>query len=163
MRMISCAIVVALCATGCGGSGKTPPPKYVLDGSLTELMDLGYDEAVLTETIDDISVRFVRKLGASEESVLKVSMSLLDLMLVAGTEVDLTEGLSTGAQRGVISRNVTNDPRTLFPDLQRGTLLLRSIPMQGQRTRGEFRVTFINGIQPACGHTAYGSFEATNP
>lgn len=163
MRTLACAIVVALCALACGGNGKPPSAKYVLDGSLTELMDLGYDEVVLTETPEDISVRFVRKVGASEESVLKVSMALLDLVWAPGTEVDLTEVLSTGAQRGVISRNVTNDPRTLFPDLQRGTLLLRSLPMQGQKTRGEFRVTFINGIQPACGHTAYGSFEASNP
>ncbi len=162
MRTATCTLA-ALLFVACGGDGKPPAPKHQLDGSLLELMDLGYDEVVLTETVDDISIRFVRKLGASEETVFKVSMALLDLMWVAGKPVDLTETLSTGAQRGVMSRNVTNDPRTMFPLLARGTLTLNSIPMQNQRTRGDFRVTFINGIEPACGHTAYGSFEANNP
>jgi len=167
------AALVALCACQPPDPGAAPPPKYRLEGSLTQLMSLGYDEARIEGTGQDVALTFVRVRGSnvtlpdggdpgtSEDYPLKVVYRYEDNDggIPANTTVDLAE-VYQGAQRGGISRNVLNDPRKNFPDILRGELYFDRFPAAGETVRGNFHVTFVNGIEEACGHTVYGDFTA---
>lgn len=145
----------------CGSSTQEPGPKHHLEGSLTTIMDLGYDSAQVDITTEEVAVRFVRTQGAGEDTVLKVSASLIGAAADAETTIDLDELAPSGAQRGRISRNVLDDPRREFPALRTGRLLFHRAPVSGQTAPGEFSVTFENGTEAASGRTVYGDFEAT--
>ncbi|MFZ5468627.1 MAG: hypothetical protein ACOZIN_04240 [Myxococcota bacterium] len=147
--------------SACGSLGNEPDPKHRLEGSLTVMMDLGYDEAQVDLTTNEVAVRFVRDQGAGQDTVLKVAADLLGAVVEAGASLDLAEISPSGAQRGSVSRDVLDDPRRDFPPLVRGRLLFNRSPISGERVPGEFNVTFENGTEVASGRTAFGTFEAT--
>jgi len=171
------AALCALCACQPGDPNAPPPPKYRLEGSLTQLMSLGYDEARIEGTSQDIALTFVRAIpldttlpdggqagmgGVSEDYPLKITYRYEDNDggVPAASTVDLAE-VYQGAQRGVLSRNVLQDPRKSFPDMLRGELYFDRFPAQGEKVRGNFHVTFENGIEEASGRTVFGDFQAT--
>lgn len=143
---------------GCGRA-----PRHRLEGSLSVLLDLRYDDAVVEATPEEAAVRFVRTREAGEDTVLKVALSLLGAALDANAPLDLAEATPTGAQRGVVSRNVTDDPLHDFPRLARGTLVLRRSAISGERVPGELHLTFENGTTFGAGRTLFGAFEANVP
>ncbi len=162
-----------------GDPNKPPPPRYRLEGSVTQVMDLGYDEARLQTSFLDVKLLFVRRrplnavddggtgTGASEDYPLMVTYSLEDGGIFQDKRVDLTELTAAGTQRGLVSRNVLNDPRRSFPALNRGTLYLGrglldqdGIVISDAVVSGDFHVTFENGIEAASGRTIFGNFDA---
>lgn len=155
--------------SGCGDP-KNPPPKFHLEGSLTQVMDLGYDEARVLLAPEDVSLLFVRRKprgadpgdggaqSTTEDYPLKVAYRLLGE--AAGGRVDLAAVDSGGAQRGTISRSVAGDPRTKLPSILRGTLSFDRALAPNAVVGGEFRVTFDNGIEVASGRTAFSTFSA---
>jgi hypothetical protein len=161
------AVVVLALVLGafssCNGSGA----KHFLEGSLSTMMDLGYDEARFESTGEDFAVRFIRKKSeAQEDTPLKVTYALLDELPfeVPILSFDLTEDRPGGeSQRAVLSRNVLNDPRNLFPRIQRGTLKFSKVPTPDSRVSGELNATFENGTDPSSGTTVFGKFEAIVP
>lgn len=141
-----------LACAGCG--------RQQLEGSLTEIMDLHYEQAAVASTPAQLVARFTRPQGSGEDIVLQVTTSLSGV--APGTSrFDLTEVTPDNTQRGVISRNVLNDPRTTFPAIARGSLNLSGTLSTGKRVSGSFSVTFVEGIQFANGRTVFASFEAT--
>ncbi len=143
-------------ACACGGQRS-------LEGSLTELMDLHYTEVNISSSSSAVAVKYTRPQGDGENVVLEVSARTGGLMLEAGVPINLAELGPDGAQRGSVGRNVFNDPRRQFPPMERGMLLLHSLPASGMTVQGEFTVTFVNGIQFANGRTVFGTFEARIP
>ena len=154
------AQVAALCflALGCG-SGKAKS----LEGSLSVTMDLTYDSAELLTSDTEAALKFAQTLGSIENVVFQVTVNWVGVEVKPGVPIDLTELAPSGAQRGVVSRNVDNDPRHTFPPLGRGRLLLQGVPNSGGKTRGDFSVTFENGTHFASGRTVFGKFEASVP
>jgi hypothetical protein len=174
--------IAALCVVGlCGACGPPPgkpkPPTYRLEGSVGQIMDMGYDEVRILTTEDDLALLFVRKhelrtslpdggmldptsARASEDYPFKIAFALLGSAPPANARVDLAERDPKGNQRGTCTRNVVNDPRTSFPTLLRGTLFLARAPTPGATVRGDFNVTFENGTEPASGRTVFTSFTA---
>ncbi|MEW5740902.1 MAG: hypothetical protein AB1938_18425 [Myxococcota bacterium] len=170
---------LGLWACGSVQPGKTPP-RHRLEGSVGQVMDLGYDEVRISETMDDVSVLFVRvqtlddflpdggtsnTAGTIEDYPFKVALALRGQPTPVDVRVDLTEEDNNMNQRGVFSRNVRQDPRTSFPRAVRGTLYL-SRPLfddagiPNDYVSGDFHVTFENGIEPASGRTVFGNFNA---
>jgi hypothetical protein len=141
--------------TGCGG--------LKLEGSLTSLMELDYQRAELALLPDQLTVDFLQDRGGGEagaDIVFQVTAKLENLQLQAGAAVNLAEALGPETQRGVLSRNVLDDPRQSFPALQRGSLRLDALPESGQQISGSLSATFVQCIEAACGRTVFGDFEA---
>jgi hypothetical protein len=155
----------ALALVGCG-------PQEI-QGSLSTILDLKYDSVQLAYTGGDsdggvmtngvVAVRFLQASGKSENAVLVVTEDLSALIVKPGGKVDLTEVPPSGVgQRGVVTRDVFNDPRKTFPALQHGYLQLNSTPVPGtgQSVSGFFTVTFELCVEFACGTTAFSGFQA---
>jgi len=143
------------CAPGCGGLRS-------VEGSLGELVEMGYQTVEVAQSPNVLAVNFVRPQGTGRDTVLQVSARLEGVTLQPGVSVDLSEVVAA-APRGTVARNVFNDPRTRFPDVARGSLTLEALPVRGVRVRGAFSVTFANGTSFANGRTAFATFEATVP
>ncbi|MHB8874108.1 MAG: hypothetical protein ACYC8T_10515 [Myxococcaceae bacterium] len=158
---IAALVLLGLPAAGCGPVQPGPPKaRFALEGSLTVMMELGFDQAHVDVTADFLAVRFVRTKGEGEDTHLKVTAHIADLILVENGTIDLAEEEAAGTQRGVISRDVLDDPRRLFPRLQRGRLILDEVPNTGKTVHGDLAITFENGIEFASGRTVFGKFEA---
>lgn len=165
--------------------GKQAPPKFQLEGSLTQLMALGYDEARLRldydpnnpQPTDTLGIEFVRlrllgsdtlpdggmaMVGDSEDMVLKIGYQLAGDAPPANQRLDLTFLDENGMSRTTLSRNVLNDPRRAFPPLRVGSLFLDRQPdrVAMNTVNGEFNLTFENGIEVASGRTIFGRFSA---
>ncbi len=159
---LASSAVVLLC---CG-------PQQV-QGSLSSLLNLQYNEVHLGYTggsVDggvmtngQVAVSFLEMSGKNVNAVLVVTEDLTGLLVEPGGSVNLAQVPPSGVgQRGVVTRDVANDPVTTFPALQRGAMTLNStpIPGSGHSIGGSFYVTFENCPQFACGFTAFGSFTA---
>lgn len=156
-------LALVLCGCGCG----TP----YLEGSLGQLFALQYDEARLQLAPQDLAVLFVKRRGAgvgadggvetaaNEDYPFKVTMALWDGGIAPNVAIDLTEESAAGVQRGVFSRSVLNDPRTTFPRATRAELTFDRIPEVGQSVKGNFHVTFEDGVEAASGRTVFGPFD----
>jgi len=161
-------LAVLTCALGLIGCG----PQQV-QGSLSALLDLQYDTVQIAYTggsVDggamangQVAVRFLQTSGKTENAVLVVTEDIDGLEVKPGGAVDLTLVPPSGVgQRGVVTRDVANDPRKTFPPLQRGSMKLNStpIPGSGESVGGAFNVTFALCGEFACGYTAFASFTA---
>jgi len=182
--LAAAAGVVALSA--CSPPGQAAPPKFRLEGSLSQLMNLGYDEARLRldydpnnpRPSDTLGIEFVRVrplsmdtlsdggmvmgAGASEDIVLKIGYQLAGDAPPANQRLDLTFLDQNNMSRTTLSRNVLNDPRRSFPPLRVGSLFLDRAPdrVAMNTVHGEFNLTFENGIEVASGRTVFGTFAA---
>ena len=157
----SCALVLLCCG-----------PKQV-QGSLSTLLNLDYSSVQVAYTggsVDggimkngQVAVSFLEPSGKSQNAVLVVTEDLSGLQVAPTGKVDLTQVPPSGiGQRGVVTRDVTNDPRTTFPALQIGTMELNGTPVPGSGASlsGAFNVTFALCADFACGYTAFASFSA---
>ena len=163
----------ALSLSACNVDPSKVPPKFRLEGSLGQVMDTGYDVARVLVAPQDVSLLFVRihpikaistdggmdMMGIGEDYPLKVAFRLLGEPI--GGRYDLAGVDMNGAQRGTLSRNVTNDPRNTLPPILRGTLAFDRPLDPDVVVNGDFHVTFENGIQAASGRTVFStSFSA---
>ena len=164
------ALAALLCSCG-PVDPKKPPPKHRLEGSLSSLIDLGWDEARILVTGTDFSLLFVRirpadpsadggSAGASEDYPIKITYALLNDGPFGGGRVDLSELIPTGEHRAIVSRNVLADPRKTFPGITRGTLYMNRAPNANALVSGDFNVTFENGVEAASGRTVFGPYDA---
>lgn len=157
-------------AASCDYDPRNPPPKARLEGSLSQVMDLGYDEARVLFAPDDVSLLFVRKrpagevptdggelVSTSEDYPFRVAYRFIGEDLPTGGTVDLTAVDELGATRGVASRNVTNDPRNVFPRIVTGRLTFDQRLVAGTTVTGSFHVTFETGIEVASGRTVFSN------
>lgn len=168
---LALSLGAALALSACEGDADRA--KYFLEGSLGQVMDLGYDQMRILIAPEDVSLLFVRvrklsaipsadgglgentEAGTSEDYPLRVSYRYVDIGLPAGGRVDLTERDPDGNQRGVISRNVQGDARTAFPEIHIGTISFSRPIELGETIEGDFHVTFVNGVEAASGRTAF--------
>ncbi|MFN0063846.1 MAG: hypothetical protein ACKVPX_15175 [Myxococcaceae bacterium] len=149
-------LAAALLATGCS-------PSYV-EGSLSRIMDLGFEKVWVSSNPDEVVVRFAKPLGDGEDTVFQLTVRLEGVALFSNIQFDLAEILPSGSQRGEVTRNVLDDTRRRFPPILVGTLLLWDVPLEPfQRVSGRFDVRFENGIEFASGHTAFATFQGTVP
>ncbi len=152
VALAASALLLTACADG---------PR--VEGSVGELLDLGYQTAEARLSSEEVTVRFLTLQGTGENTVLKVAARLGGQPFTPGAPLDLAETLQDGGQRGGISRSVLDEPSRNFPPIARGTLLLNSVPESGRTVAGEFNVTFANGTDVYSGRTVFGRFEATVP
>lgn len=152
--------------------GNPNGPRARLEGSLTTVMDLGYDESVLTFDGMEAIVSFRRKKGMGFDTVLAVTTRFEQAPLPdGGTEslragtYNLTDVLLSGLPRGVVNRQVLDDPRTTFPPIRVGEVRFANIPERnmGLPSVGDFHVTFVNGVEFASGKTVFSTFQAQFP
>ena len=161
LTFASCALALVCCS-----------PQQV-QGSLSAVLNLKYNTVTLAYTggssdggvmtNGQVAVRFIEKSGTVENAVLVVTEDIDGLEVKPGGAVDLTQVPPSGVgQRGVVTRDVANDPRKTFPPLQRGSMKLDSTPIPGskQEISGAFNVTFALCGDFACGFTAFDSFTA---
>lgn len=148
--------------SGCGPSGKA---KFVVEGSLGAIMDMGYDRAVIETSPDDVSLRFVRERGVAEDTPLKVVWAFAGETFNPPATLDLAQPRPDDSMRprGALGRNVENDPRMNFPNIVRGSLVLYAAPMPGAKVKAEFRATLSNGTDPSSGRTAFATVIAEVP
>lgn len=151
--LLAAGWVAGLCACG--------PPS--LEGSLTEIMDLHFTRTDVSASSGSVAVRFLAPQGTGENLVLEVGARLGGIMLQAGVPIDLAEAAPDGTQRGIVTRDVFDDPRRTFPLIRQGQLLLRSLPAPQTTVAGELSVSFVVGTQYANGRTAFSKFEAQIP
>ena len=164
--------VVVGAALACG------PTK--VEGSLQEIIDLTYQDIKLGFAGDQIAVRWTRPRGAGLDTVLEVSEKLDGLTVRTGDLVNLAEplpdfalgdaGMPDGGllpdggvfdqQRGVVTRDVFNDPRKGFPLISDGFMVLYDVPRDGGVVSGSFSVTFQRCVDFGCGRTVFGDFKA---
>jgi len=175
-RRTSRVLTLACLALGLSACEADPKktPKFRLEGSLGQVMDLGYDEARILIAPEDVSLLFVRirplsdganddagtgepMTGTTEDYPLKVAYRLLGDMVPSGGRVDLASLDENQRQRGVLSRNVSNDPRNTLPAIVRGTLAFDRPLDPGAEIHGDFHVTFENGIEAASGRTVFST------
>ena len=153
LKTMSIAAMLALGCVGCG--------RQQLEGSLSAVLDLHYSQTNASSSPDEMVVRFIQPLGGGGENVvLAVSASRAGVDPNA-LQFDLAELTPTGNQRGTLTRNVFNDPRTTFPPLARGHLQFNSSLIVGRTVGGNFSVTFQEGTTFASGRTVFASFGAT--
>ncbi len=139
---------------GCGG----PAP---LSGSLADSCDLTYSRVTIQNNNGVLELRFLQTRGTQEDTALKVSVTLDPSGLPTGAaQLNLTDTMAGGAQRGVASRNVLNDPDTAFPLLLRGSMGLDSDLTTATDATGSFSMTFVQGDVFASGLAVFGSFDA---
>ena len=143
------------------------------------MYDLGYDEARVLVTAEDVAVLFVRTrpldtllpdggyamndmTGVTEDYPLKVTYALWGDDVPVKTRVNLAEVDPNNSKnfRTVVSRDVLNDPRKTYPTVQIGTLILNKAPTEGAKLSGDFNITFSNGTETASGRTVFGTFDA---
>jgi len=125
------------------------------------VIDLRFETVTASQTADAVTVKYLRAQGAGQDVVLQVTARLAGKVLSPNVSFDLAEEISPGVQRGTISRNVLNDPRTTFPMLKRGSLHFSSAFATGQKANGDFSATFADGTDAASGRTVFGDFGAT--
>ena len=174
------AIMLVLSLVSCGSPNA---PKGKLEGSLLTVMSLDYDDAVLSYSPGQFVIAFKRRRGTALmndcvaggncDTTLTVGARLEPMpypdggmdAVTAPRTYELTEVLSDGQQRGVVSRQVLDDPRTMFPPLRVGELTLQNVPQQGMglKASGDFHCTFENGVEFASGKTVFSSFQAAFP
>jgi hypothetical protein len=148
-------------------------PKAV-EGSLGEVLDLTYQDIKLNFSGSQVAVRWTRPRGAGEDAVLIVSEKFDGLTVRTGDKVNLAEILestdggipdpdagTTEAQRGLVTRDVFNDPRKDFPSIGEGFMVLDDVPRDGGTVKGNFSVTFSRCVDFGCGRTLFGDFKAT--
>ena len=151
-----------------------------VEGSLQEIIDLTYQDIKLGFAGDQIAVRWTRPRGAGLDTVLEVSEKLDGLTVRTGDLVNLAEplpdfalgdaGMPDGGllpdggvfdqQRGVVTRDVFNDPRKAFPLISDGFMVLYEVPRDGGVVSGSFSVTFQRCVDFGCGRTVFGDFKA---
>jgi hypothetical protein len=166
------AAVVVGVALACG------PTK--VEGSLQEILDLTYQDIKLGFAGDQVAVRWTRPRGSGQDTVLEVSEKLDGLTVRTGDFVNLAEALPDFAladagipdggllpdggiasqQRGVVTRDVFNDPRKDFPLISDGFMVLYDVPRDGGIVSGSFSVTFERCVDFGCGRTVFGDFKA---
>ena len=187
--VVGCALLWA-----CGTNDGKVKHKYALEGSLTDLMKFPYDEVRFESDPTQFALNFIAYRGesqdggvpAGEDVTLKVTVRTagLDAETLVTLDFDLAEALDDAGlvQRGVLNRNVLNDPRWQFTStqknckdagtsgecgflaLERGGLKLSTLPQeQGQKTNGSFHVTFAPGLEFYSGRTLFGDFTAVVP
>lgn len=162
--------VAALLAAACSGDPNKAGPAHRLEGSVSSIFDLGWDEARILVTGTDFSLLFVRKrpvdvsedggTGSSEDYPLKVTYALLNDGPPGAGRVDLAEVLPSGDHRAIASRNVLNDPRKALPNIVRGSLYMNRVPNADAKVSGDLNVTFENGVEAASGRTVFGPYDA---
>ena len=147
-----------------------------IEGSLQEILDLTYQDIKLGFAGDQIAVRWTRPRGTGQDTVLEVSEKLDGLTVKTGDSVDLAASLPDFAevpdggalpdggiapqQRGVVTRDVFNDPRKTFPLISDGFMVLYDVPRDGGTVNGSFSVTFQRCVDFGCGRTVFGDFKA---
>ena len=170
-------MLAPLAAFCCGcGSSSIPGPRFGLEGSLSVVMDLGFDEAFLDTTTNEVAVRFVRHRGGTDDTPLKIIWAQAGQALNTPATIDLGEPRPDDPirQRGNVSRNVLDDPRGMggmgFPLMVQGpatggpskmSFIDQILP--DRFVRGQFNITFVNGTGFANGRTVYGQFSAKVP
>jgi hypothetical protein len=174
MRRATLPLVAALVGLGlaCG--------PHRVEGSLQELLDLTFKDIELRFSGDQIAVRWTRPKGTGEDAVLIVSEKLDGLTVHTGDKVDLAaplpdfaladagipdggllpDGGIASQQRGVVTRDVFNDPRKTFPLISDGYMVLYDVPRDGGVVNGNFSVTFQRCVDFGCGRTVFGDFKA---
>ncbi len=174
MKRLAVPIVAAVLgvALACG------PTK--VEGSLQEILDLTYQDTELGFAGGQVAVRWTRPKGNGRDTVLELSEKLDGLTVRTGDYVNLAEPLPAFAlddagipdggllpdggvasqQRGVVTRDVFNDPRKSFPLLSDGFMVLYDVPRDGGTVNGSFSVTFQRCVDFGCGRTVFGDFKA---
>lgn len=172
------ALTIAVATVACGQS--------TIQGSLGALIDLTYQNVKLGFAGGQVAVTWERPRGTGTDAVLIVSEKLDGLSVYTGDYVDLAQilpdfalldaglldadggtvlepdGGPVSLQRGLVTRDVFNDPRHDFPGISNGFMVLYDVPGDaGATVRGSFSVTFDRCVDFGCGRTAYGDFKAT--
>ncbi|MGA9523111.1 MAG: hypothetical protein WBV82_16705 [Myxococcaceae bacterium] len=131
-----------------------------LDGSLADVVDLGYERAELAAAEGSLVLKFLRPRGTGEDVVLKLSVNTAGLTAQAVIDIDLTEQVAELGPRGAVTRHVFEDPNETLPPIRRGRLVLQEVAGTTDRVKGEFSATFTQGHEFGAGRTVYGEFEA---
>lgn len=151
-------------------------PKHLLEGSLQQVMELGYDTARVGVSSSDVALTFVRQrkqlVRLSDGGISAELQTIEDYPLLLSYRLAEDEPLDAGRRfvlstlegepgpRGVATRNVKDDPRTRFPDIRVGSMGFDRALTPGATVHGDFHITFANGIDAASGRTVFGDFEA---
>jgi hypothetical protein len=146
----------------------------VVEGSLGEVLNLTYQDVKLNFSGSQVAVRWTRPRGAGEDEIIAVSEKFDGLTVRTGDKVNLAEILeptdggfvdldagTTLPQRGLVTRDVFNDPRKEFPSIGEGFMVLYDVPRDGGTASGSFSVTFARCVDFGCGRTLFGDFKAT--
>ncbi len=155
LPMLAAAALLAAC-------GQPNGARASLEGSLSAVLDMTYDQAFVETTATDVSVRFVRVRDAGEDMPFKVSAWTADLVLAPNASIDLAEPTASG-QRGALSRTSQKDTKSTFPRISRGKLTLFQMPVSGKTVSGKFNITFEDGVDVASGRTVFANFSAKVP
>ena len=144
--------LLAWLGAGCGTSN-------TLEGSLSEVVKIGFKQVEVTRTDTQIAVSYFTPVGPADQgardTVFKLTVNLSSV--IAGTPADLTPDLD-GNPRAQATRAVADDPVHLFAPLLNGSITFDASPDVEKKTSGSFHVFFGDGGDAGKGRTAYGTF-----
>jgi hypothetical protein len=133
------------------GSGKA---FHTLEGSLSTVMDLGYDESEMTYSDTEFTISFKIRRGNRNMSC---SMSSnCDTVASVTTRLEQVPYPDGGMDllRGSKTWGLTED-LTMFPTIRIGEMHIGNVPRAGLTAAGNFHVTFTNGVEFASGKTLF--------
>ena len=151
-------LLPALLACASCGSGAS------LEGSLAEEVSLDFSTVSIEQSGTAIAIIYLKVVAGSSgsDTVFKLTADTTGLKLDGPLTIALTDKIGAGpAIRGAVSRAVHDDPRTVFPPMVRGSLVLGAAPKVGGAISGSFTVTFGQGGSLGNGKTAFGDFSGT--
>jgi len=155
-RLLVALTLVAMCFS-CQGAN-------TLEGSLGEVLDLGYTAVEVSVTGYAIIVSYVRPHLTTRDTVFRLVVYIDPTTVVSGRPIDLSPR-EDGSPRAQVTRSVGGDPIRTLAAIKTGELTLQgSSPDGGSPVfidapiNGELRVTFGEGGDAGKGRTAFGQF-----
>lgn len=150
LRRLFVVPLLALTA-GCGASND-------LSGSAGELFSLDFARVEVLRSEEALSVRYFNNRAAAVDVVISLSVYVQDLELRPGRKIDLAGEYSPGHPRTTVVHAPAAEPARTFAAVRRGDLELDEGGEPGQRTQGDFSMSFEPGDAFGGGRNLEGSF-----
>lgn len=151
------AVMLAGCAallSGCGGDN-------VLGGSLGEVIPLDVSSVDVYRNEDSLQVSYYRNRGVFYDVVVRVSVSLKDVVVKPGVRIHLEGDYDDGHPRTTVATAPGGEPVRLMPPVKKGDLVITGGGQPGQLTSGNFSMLFeATGGDLGFNRTLTGNFAA---
>ncbi|MCP3138982.1 hypothetical protein [Pyxidicoccus xibeiensis] len=141
--------------TACGLEDNT------LEGSVSELFPLGDISRVeVLRNSEALQVSYFRNNELDVDLVARLTVSTEGLDLRPGAKVDLAGTTPSGQARASVVHLNAGEPARVFAPVENGDLQLEEGGNPGEKTRGDFSMSFRKGDGFGAGRSLEGAFNA---
>ncbi len=155
MKRFGVAALAGLLAGLLGACG----PSTSLSGSVSELFSLDVSRVEIFENAEALQLNYLANRGVSLDVVVRLGVSLKDVVLKPGAKVSLAGEYEPGHPRATVSHQPGGEPLRLLPRVKRGDLHISSGGAVGEPISGDFSLLFdTDGGDLGQGRTLSGTF-----